>query len=150
MTIPTRTLGGSIDVGAVGFGAMSYALPYGQTATSSTNRPEDLIARALELGVTLIDTADVYGDSEEIIGRAIAGRRNEVVLATKFGIISPPMEGRHAVMNGTPAYMRERIERSLKSLGTDHVDLYYLHRVDPAVPIEETVGAMAELVTEGK
>jgi aryl-alcohol dehydrogenase-like predicted oxidoreductase len=149
MTIPSRTLGGSIDVGAIGFGAMSYALPYGQKAANA-NRPEDLIGRALELGVSLIDTADVYGESEEILGRAIAGRRDQVVLATKFGIVSPPMEGRPAVLNGTPTHLRERIERSLTSLGTDHVDLYYLHRVDPAVPIEETVGAMAELVAEGK
>jgi aryl-alcohol dehydrogenase-like predicted oxidoreductase len=150
MTIPTRTLGGRVEVGAVGFGAMSYALPYGQQAADVTDRPEDLISRALELGVTMIDTADLYGDSEAIIGRAIAGRREEVVLATKFGIVSGPADGRPAVLNGTPAYARERIERSLRRLGTDHVELYYLHRVDPAVPIEETVGAMAELVAEGK
>jgi aryl-alcohol dehydrogenase-like predicted oxidoreductase len=150
MTIPTRTLGGHAEVGAVGFGAMSYASPYGQQASDDTNRPEELISRALELGVTLIDTADIYGDSEEIIGKAIAGRRDDVVLATKFGIVSSPTDTRPAELNGTRAYMRERIERSLTRLGTDHVDLYYLHRVDPGVPIEETVGAMAELVTEGK
>jgi aryl-alcohol dehydrogenase-like predicted oxidoreductase len=149
MTIPTRSLAGVVEVGAVGFGAMSYALPYGQQASDTTDRPEDLISRALELGVTLIDTADLYGDSEEIVGRAIAGRRDDVVLATKFGIVRSPTDTRPAELNGTPAYMRERLERSLTRLGTDHVDLYYLHRVDPTVPIEETVGAMGELVTEG-
>jgi aryl-alcohol dehydrogenase-like predicted oxidoreductase len=150
MSIPTRTLGSRIEVGAVGFGAMSYAMPYGQKASDTTDTPEDLISRALELGVTLIDTADAYGDSEEILGRSIAGRRDQVVLATKFGIVSSPQQGRPAAMNGTPAYMRERIERSLTRLGTDYVDLYYLHRADPTVPIEETVGGMAELVSEGK
>ncbi|WP_329457280.1 aldo/keto reductase [Streptomyces sp. NBC_01497] len=150
MTIPTRTLGGHVDVGAVGFGAMSYAMPYGQKPSDTKDTPEGLIDRALELGVTLVDTADRYGDSESIVGRAIGGRRERIVLATKFGIVAGPTEGRPAVLNGTPAYARERIERSLSLLGTDHVDLYYLHRVDPAVPIEETVGAMAELVKEGK
>lgn len=150
MTIPTRTLGGRLTVGAVGFGAMSYAMPYGQKASDSADTPEELVGRALDLGVTLIDTADRYGDSEEIVGRAVAGRRDKVVLATKFGIVSIPRDGRPAVLNGTPAYMRERIERSLKALGTDYVDLYYLHRADPSVPIEETVGGMAELVSEGK
>ncbi|GAA3042054.1 aldo/keto reductase [Pseudonocardia yunnanensis] len=150
MTIPTRTLGGHLEVGAVGFGAMSFAMPYGQKASDTSDTPRDLINRAIDLGTTLLDTADIYTDSEELIGEAIAGRRDEVVLATKFGIISAPRNGAPAVLNGTPAYMRERIERSLKNLRTDHVDLYYLHRSDPQVPIEETVGAMAELVEEGK
>ncbi|WP_105967741.1 aldo/keto reductase [Streptomyces geranii] len=149
MSIPSRTLGGRLTVGAVGFGAMGYAAAYGQAATG-TDSPEDLISRALDLGVTLLDTADIYGDSEQILGRALTGRRESVVLATKFGIVTPPMGGNPPVMNGTPAYMRERIERSLTLLKTDYVDLYYLHRVDPGLPIEETVGAMAELVTEGK
>ncbi|MBM9504417.1 aldo/keto reductase [Streptomyces sp. KK5PA1] len=131
---------------------MSFARPYGQTEEHTTDSGADaLIGRALELGVTLIDTADLYGDSEEIIGKAVAGRRDKVVIATKFGIvrgITP--DGPPPVINGRPEYVRERIERSLTRLGTDHVDLYYQHRVDPDVPIEETVGAMAALVTEGK
>jgi aryl-alcohol dehydrogenase-like predicted oxidoreductase len=150
MTIPTRTLSGHLEVGAVGFGAMSFAMPYGQQASDTSDTPRDLVSRAIDLGTTLLDTADIYADSEELIGEAVEGRRDEVVLATKFGIISSPRAGAPAVLDGTPAYMRERIDRSLKNLRTDHVDLYYLHRSDPAVPIEETVGAMAELVEEGK
>jgi aryl-alcohol dehydrogenase-like predicted oxidoreductase len=150
MTIPTRTLGGHLEVGTIGFGAMSFALPYGQRPSDTDATPGELINRAVDLGVTLLDTADIYGDSEELIGPAIAGRRDDVVLATKFGIVSPPFNGATAVLNGTPEYVRERIERSLRRLRTDYVDLYYLHRSDPNVPIEETVGAMAELVTQGK
>jgi aryl-alcohol dehydrogenase-like predicted oxidoreductase len=150
MTIPTRTLGGRLEVGAVGFGAMSFARPYGQKTSDTSDTPHDLINRAIDLGVTLLDTADVYGDSEELIGEAVAGRRDEVVLATKFGIVSAPDGAAAAVLNGSPAYLRERIERSLRNLRTDHVDLYYLHRSDPNIPIEESVGAMAELVAEGK
>ena len=149
MRIPTRTLGGSLEVGAVGFGAMSFAGAYGQQASES-DAPQEVVSRAIDLGATLIDTADRYGDSEEILGRALAGRRDQVALATKFGIIASPTADRPAQMNGTPAYMRERIERSLRRLNTDYVDLYYLHRVDPNIPIEETVGGMAELVAEGK
>ncbi|WP_346779626.1 aldo/keto reductase [Streptomyces sp. S3(2020)] len=133
----------------MGFGAMGYAGAYDQSA-AGTESPVDLIGRALDLGVTLLDTADLYGDSEEVLGRALTGRRESVVLATKFGIVAPPMGGNPPVMNGSPAYMRERIERSLTLLKTDYVDLYYLHRVDPDLPIEETVGAMAELVSQGK
>ena len=151
MPIPQRTLGSSGPrVGAVGYGAMSFARPYGQSATDTDDTAGDLISRALDLGTTLIDTADVYGPSEEIIGKAVAGRRDQVVLATKFGIVRRFSPGNPPVINGTPAYVRESIERSLTALGTDHVDLYYQHRVDPDVPIEETVGAMAELVAEGK
>jgi aryl-alcohol dehydrogenase-like predicted oxidoreductase len=150
MTIPTRSLGGHLEVGAIGFGAMSFALPYGQRPSDTDATPHELINRAIDLGATLLDTADIYGDSEELIGPAIADRRDEVVLATKFGIVSAPFNGATALMNGTPEYVRERIERSLRRLRTDHVDLYYLHRSDPNVPIEETVGAMAELVKEGK
>jgi len=112
--------------------------------------PTEVVLRALDLGVTLLDTADVYGGSEEAVGAAIAGRRDEVVLATKFGIIAAPAPGRASQVDGSPAYVRSSIERSLQRLGTDRVDLYYLHRPDPAVPIEESVGAMAELVAEGK
>ncbi|MBW4716156.1 aldo/keto reductase [Saccharothrix obliqua] len=105
------------------------------------------IHRALDLGVTLLDTADAYGRgaNEELVGRAIADRRDRVVLATKFGLADPERRPR-----GDAAYVRRACEASLRRLGVDHIDLYYQHRVDPTVPIEETVGAMAELVTEGK
>jgi aryl-alcohol dehydrogenase-like predicted oxidoreductase len=151
MSIPQRVLGVErLGVGAVGYGTMSFASPYGQSASDSTGTPRELVGRAIELGATLLDTADIYGPSEEIVGKAIAGRRDQVVLATKFGIVRGLSADGPPIINGTPAYVRERIERSLKVLGTDYVDLYYQHRVDPDVPIEETVGAMAELVTEGK
>ncbi|MGR3867140.1 aldo/keto reductase [Streptomyces graminifolii] len=152
MPVSQRTLGtGGLSVGAIGYGAMSFARPYGQSADHASDDSADaLIGRAVELGVTLVDTADVYAGSEEAIGRALRGRRDKVVLATKFGIVRALSAGNQAVINGRPDYVRERIERSLKLLGTDHVDLYYQHRVDPDVPIEETVGAMAELVEEGK
>jgi aryl-alcohol dehydrogenase-like predicted oxidoreductase len=151
MLIPQRTLGSTGPrVGAIGYGAMSFAKPYGQSDTDTDDTADGLISRAIELGTTLIDTANVYGPSEAIIGKALAGRREQVVLATKFGIVATPAPGRPPVVNGTPAYVRECIENSLKALGTDYIDLYYQHRVDPDVPIEETVGAMAELVAEGK
>ena len=151
MLLPSRRLGSSqLTVGAVGYGAMSFADPYGQAETRVAETPRELISRALELGVTLIDTADVYGPSEKIIGDAIAGRRGEVVLATKFGIVRAVSGVGPPIINGSPGYVRERIEHSLTTLGVDYVDLYYQHRVDPNVPIEETVGAMAELVSEGK
>jgi aryl-alcohol dehydrogenase-like predicted oxidoreductase len=108
------------------------------------------VGRAVELGATLIDTSDGYRDSELFIGKAVKGRRDRVVVATKFGIVRALSAGEPPIINGRPEYVRELIERSLTRLGTDHVDLYYQHRVDPDVPIEETVGAMAELVTEGK
>ncbi|GLY40327.1 aldo/keto reductase [Amycolatopsis sp. NBRC 101858] len=149
MSIPQRRLGTSGPVvGAVGYGAMSFGRFYGQSAEhANDDTASGLIGRALELGVTLVDTADVYGESEEIIGKAIAGRRDDVVLATKFGIVH---QADGPSMNGRPEYVRESAERSLKRLGTDHIDLYYQHRIDPGVPIEETVGAMADLVTAGK
>jgi aryl-alcohol dehydrogenase-like predicted oxidoreductase len=151
MSIPTRHLGpDKLAVGAIGYGAMSFAGAYGQTGYDSNRAAREIVDRAVELGVTLFDTADGYGESEEILGEAIAGRRDKIVLATKFGIVSAPFGGNTAQINGTRAYMRERIERSLRRLRTDHIDLYYLHRVDPGTPIEETVGAMAELVAEGK
>ena len=110
------------------------------------------IHRALELGVTLLDTADIYGPhtNERLVGRAIAGRRDQVVLATKFGIVRDPDNPAARGVNGRPDYVKARCDDSLKRLGVDHIDLYYQHRVDPATPIEETVGAMAELVAAGK
>ncbi len=150
MTIPRRSLG-SLDVGAIGYGAMSFARPYGQAPENTTDDTADaLIGRAVELGVTLIDTADVYADSESYIGKAIAQRRDRVIVATKFGIVRGLSPEGPPIVNGRPEYVRERIERSLRQLDTDYIDLYYAHRIDPDVPIEETVGAMAELVAEGK
>ncbi len=108
-----------------------------------------LIRHALDLGVTFLDTADIYGDSELKVGKAIRGRRANVVLATKFGFVQT-QSGNAERINGRPDYVREACERSLRRLETDVIDVYYLHRVDPTVPIEETVGAMADLVRQGK
>ncbi|AHG88102.1 NADP-dependent oxidoreductase domain protein [Gemmatirosa kalamazoonensis] len=110
------------------------------------------IHRALELGVTLLDTSDMYGPytNEQLVGRAIADRRERAVIATKFGILRDPADPTRRGLNGRPEYVREACEGSLRRLGTDHIDLYYLHRVDPKTPIEETVGAMGDLVRAGK
>jgi aryl-alcohol dehydrogenase-like predicted oxidoreductase len=110
------------------------------------------IHRALELGVTFLDTADIYGPytNEELVGRAIKGKRDKVVLATKFGIVRDPNNPMVRAVNGKPDYVRKSCEGSLRRLGVDNIDLYYQHRVDPNTPIEETVGAMAQLVKEGK
>jgi aryl-alcohol dehydrogenase-like predicted oxidoreductase len=108
-----------------------------------------LIRRALDLGVTFLDTADIYGDSELKVGKAIQGRRAEVVLATKFGFVQPRI-GNEERIDGRPEHVREACDLSLSRLAVDHIDLYYLHRVDPTVPIEDTVGAMADLVRQGK
>jgi aryl-alcohol dehydrogenase-like predicted oxidoreductase len=108
-----------------------------------------LIQRALDLGITLLDTADIYGDSERQVGKAIKGRRDDVVLATKFGFLANPADGKQTI-SGSPEYVRTACDASLQRLDVDYIDLYYLHRVDPKVPIEETVGAMADLVKVGK
>ena len=108
-----------------------------------------LIRRALDLGVTFLDTADIYGDSELKVGRAIHGRRADVVLATKFGFVQSKI-GSEERIDGRPEHVRTACDQSLRRLGTDYVDVYYLHRVDPTVPIEDTVGAMADLVRQGK
>ena len=110
------------------------------------------IHRALDLGVTLFDTADMYGPhtNEMLVGKALAGRRDEAVIATKFGIVRDPGYPEKRSVNGRPEYVRQACEGSLSRLGVDHIDLYYQHRVDPDTPIEETVGAMAQLVAEGK
>ena len=142
---------GELEVPALGLGCMGMSAFYG-----STDEGEALatIDRAIELGCNFFDTAEMYGPftNEELLGKALAGRRDEVVLATKFGIRFAPTEGNptNRVLDGSPENVRRSIEDSLSRLGTDHVDLYYLHRVDPGTPIEETVGAMADLVTEGK
>jgi aryl-alcohol dehydrogenase-like predicted oxidoreductase len=121
------------------------------TYTSSV-RDDDaavaLIRRALDLGVTMLDTADIYGSSEQRVGKAVKGRRQEVVLATKFGFVTQGASGRG--VDGSPKHVREACDGSLQRLEVDVIDLYYLHRVDPTVPIEDTVGAMADLVRQGK
>jgi aryl-alcohol dehydrogenase-like predicted oxidoreductase len=151
MPLPTRTLGpDGLEVGAIGLGCMSFSGAYGGF---DGHDPDEVIGRALDLGATLLDTADVYGPhiSEQVVGKAIAGRRDEVVLATKFGLSANTTgTGPRLLVNGQPDYVRTSIEGSLERLGVDHVDLYYLHRPDTDVPIEETVGAMAELVAAGK
>jgi aryl-alcohol dehydrogenase-like predicted oxidoreductase len=148
MPIPTRRLGtGGPVVGAIGLGCMSFSAAYGGYDGVD---PTPVINRAVDLGCTLLDTADAYGPSEVAVGKAIATRRDEVVLATKFGIISAPRPGKAAVVSGRPEYVRSCAEASLGRLGVDVIDLYYQHRADPDVPIEETIGAMAELVAEGK
>jgi aryl-alcohol dehydrogenase-like predicted oxidoreductase len=148
----TRKLG-SLEVSAIGLGCMGMSAFYG-----SADQDEALatIQRARELGVNFIDTAQIYGPltNEELVGRAIKDRRDEYVIATKFARrvdqATPGDMSTVGPVDGTPAYVRSSIEGSLKRLGTDYVDLYYQHRVDPNVPIEETVGAMAELVQQGK
>jgi aryl-alcohol dehydrogenase-like predicted oxidoreductase len=136
------------EVSAQGLGCMGMSEFYG---TIDEAEAVATIQRALELGVDFLDTADMYGAgaNERLVGRAIAGRREQVVLATKFGIVrgEDPMDRR---ISGRPEYVREACEASLRRLDVDHIDLYYQHRVDPEVPIEETVGAMARLVEEGK
>ncbi|MFF7198425.1 aldo/keto reductase [Streptomyces sp. NPDC008079] len=137
-----------LDVARIGLGAMGMSHAYTGAGTDDTESVRTL-HRALELGVTFIDTAEVYGPytNETLVGRALRGRRDEVVLATKFGLISHT--GRQGA-DSTPANIRAAVEGSLTRLGTDRIDLYYQHRVDPGTPIEDTVGALAELVAEGK
>ncbi|MEU7577655.1 aldo/keto reductase [Streptomyces sp. NPDC041068] len=146
-TLPTRRLG-ALTVSAQGLGCMGMSHGYG---TSDDARSIATIHRALDLGVTLLDTSDFYGGghNEELIGRALAGpRREQAVIATKFGFAN--RLGEPPLIRGDAAYVREACDASLRRLGVDHIDLYYLHRVDRSVPIEETVGAMAELVEAGK
>ena len=141
---------GSLDVGRIGLGCMGMSAAY-TGAGSDDAESIRTIHRALDSGVTLIDTAEIYGPftNEELVGRALQGRRDEVVLATKFGFVSHAGGG-PGHLDSSPANIRTAIEGSLSRLGTDRVDLYYQHRVDPKTPIEDTVGALAELVAEGK
>jgi len=148
MSLPTRPLGtNGPEVPAQGLGTMSMTdFAYGP---ADEDEAVATILRALDLGVTFLDTADVYGlnENEKLVGRTIAARRDEVTLATKFGIVF--RNGKRGI-DGSPAYVHEACDASLARLGVDHIDLYYLHRPDTTVPIEDTVGAMAELVAAGK
>jgi aryl-alcohol dehydrogenase-like predicted oxidoreductase len=138
------------QVSAIGLGCMSIGIADVYTSSvKSDEKAIELIHRALGLGINFLDTANIYGDSEIKVGKAIRGRRDEVVLATKFGIVATSSIQDRGV-DGSPENVRRACDKSLERLGVDHIDLYYLHRVDPNVPIEETVGAMAELVHAGK
>ncbi|WP_108252201.1 aldo/keto reductase [Planctomonas deserti] len=146
------TLGaGRLDVSRIGLGCMGMSDFY-----TGSGQDDDqalrVIGRALDLGVTFFDTADMYGPhtNEILVGKALKRASDDVVLATKFGVVRDPDDPSRRGIDGSPAYVRRSIEGSLRRLGRDHVDLYYLHRVDPGTPIEDTVGAMAQLVTEGK
>ena len=151
MTTPRRTLGtgtAALEVSSLGLGCMGMSEFYGR---ADQDEAVATIQRALDLGVSFLDTADMYGPftNERLVGRAVAGRRDAVQLATKFGNERNP-DGSWVGINGRPEYVRRACDASLERLGTDHIDLYYQHRVDPKVPIEETVGAMQELVAAGK
>src|SRR5689334_23931283 len=146
----TRTLGTAspLTVSTLGLGCMGMSEFYG---TGDEQQGIETIHRALDLGVTFLDTADMYGPftNERLVGQAIKGWRDEVVLATKFGNVRDE-RGNSLGIDGSPEYVRKACDASLARLGVDHIDLYYQHRVDTRVPIEETVGAMAELVKQGK
>lgn len=143
----TRKLG-ELEVSALGLGCMGMSEFYG---TTNEDEAIKVIHKAIDSGITLLDTADMYGPftNEKLVGKAIRDRRDKVVLATKFGN-ERSEDGAFLGINGRPDYVRKACETSLKRLGVDHIDLYYQHRVDPTIPIEDTIGAMAELVKEGK
>lgn len=141
-------LGDNLSVSPLGFGGMALTAVYGGTPPDDALRT---LHHAVDAGITFLDTADVYGQgsSEELVGRLLAERRDEVTVATKFGITGNPATGERS-SRGDAAYVRQAVEASLRRLGTDVIDLYYLHRLDPSVPVEETIGAMAGLVEAGE
>ncbi len=145
----TRVLGGDLTVSKIGLGCMGMSAFYG---TTSEEEAIQVIHYALDHGINFLDTADIYGPetNEKLVGKAIKDRRDQVILATKFGNEVDDAGNRTGKVNGHPDYVRKAIDRSLQRLGVDHIDLYYQHRVDPKVPIEDTVGAMADLVKAGK
>lgn len=147
-----RKLGSDLEVSAVGLGCMGMSEFYGAPSERDDAASIKTIHRALEIGVAFLDTADMYGPylNEELVGKAIKGKRDEFVIATKFAIVRDPNNPSVRGINGKPEYVKQAVEGSLKRLGIETIDLYYQHRVDPETPIEETVGAMAELVKEGK
>ena len=150
MAIETIALGTQgLMVSRQGLGCMGMSDFYGPTDDDESTAT---IHRALELGVDFFDTSDMYGPhtNEVLLGKALAGRRDEAIIATKFGIVRDPDNPTKRAVNGRPEYVRQACDGSLQRLGVDHIDLYYQHRVDPDTPIEETIGAMGELVTEGK
>ena len=150
MTLPVRPLGSQgLQASAQGLGCMGMSAFYGTTDESEALATID---RALELGVTLLDTADVYGPftNEQLVGKAIRDRRDDVILATKFGIVRAPNDPSGRSIDGRPEYVKRACDASLERLGLGHIDLYYQHRPDPTTPIEDTVGAMGELVQAGK
>ena len=152
-TIPQRTLGSQgLRVSAIGLGCMGFSEFYGDAAYRASVDSVAVIHHALDIGITLLDTADMYGPytNEELVGRAVRGRRDGVVIATKFGIVRHASDPAKRGVNGRPEYVRASCEGSLQRLGVDTIDLYYQHRRDKSIDIEETVGAMSQLVQEGK